>query len=515
MSIVEKNRILMLDIKEKMKYHFIEDGWINVYNYNCENIETSGIKSYLTEANKIEDIKYYDKEILIHEREYEDGDDNIYFDLLQDFIIFYNLKEYYRDEFNKSYKYYNINTAEWEDVAVISRNNVRIRYNFLFYYMSQKSKNLIIDFDYSRKTHFSLEELGIESKGNTNMKTENCIYTENIINESKVTGNLFGIFFIKFKDNFADPKEKNKGKYEEFIIGIDECGNDRLFTCDKKEISKHDHENLEEDLYTKPIFFKKEVLRKYLENKEKYFVEDGYMGRNDRYWIIEIDNSTDDYIATPLSRLSDLPHDEQLYWKSFNINGENCKISITAFIRWYAGVYSEPVGKDLRFKRIFELFNNNWNKKFGWYLFKPLNENDLYNFDSILLLENNIKQFDSCVLSLTKILVDSINEEEIEKVIKNSNTKIEKNIKGIGKLELFLDINNMSDYKSIIEVFRNLQAIRSTSIAHRKSNDNKGYEKALKYFNVDENNLNNGLKNIFSEFIEIFKKLEKHFILNN
>lgn len=58
-SIVEKNRILMLDIKEKMKYHFIEDGWINVYNYNDENIdiEISGIKSYLTEANKIEDIK--------------------------------------------------------------------------------------------------------------------------------------------------------------------------------------------------------------------------------------------------------------------------------------------------------------------------------------------------------------------------------------------------------------------------------------------------------------------------
>lgn len=517
MSIVEKNRILMLDIKEKMKYHFIEDGWINVYNYNDENIdiEISGIKSYLTEANKIEDIEDYDKEILIHEREYEDGDDNVYFDLLQDFIIFYNLKECYIDEFNKSYKYYNINTAEWEYVAVISRNNVKIRYNFLFYYMSQKRKNLIIDFDYSRKTNFSLEELGIESKDNSNEESENFIYTENIINESKVTGNLFGIFFIKFKDNFADPRKKHKGKYEEFIIGVDECGNDRLFTCNKKEISKHDHENLEENLYTKPIFFKKEVLRKYTENPEKYFIKDGYMGRIDRHWVIEIDNSTDDYIATPLSRLSDLPHDEQLYWKSFNINGESCKISITAFIRWYAGVYSEPVGKDLRFKRIFELFNNNWNKKFGWYLFKPLNENDQYNFDSILLLENNIKQFDSCVLSLTKILVDSINEEDIKKEIKNSNRTIEKDIKGIGKLELFLDINNMSDYKNIIEAFRNLQAIRSTSIAHRKSNDNKVYEKALKYFNVDENNLNNGLKNIFSEFIEIFKKLEKHFILNN
>lgn len=130
-------------------------------------------------------------------------------------------------------------------------------------------------------------------------------------------------------------------------------------------------------------------------------------------------------------------------------------------------------------------------------------------------MENNIKQFDSCVSSLTKILVDSINEEEIEKVIKNSNTKIEKNIKGIGKLELFLDINNMSDYKNIIGDFRNLQAIRSTSTAHRKSNDNKVYKKALKYFNVDENNLNSGLKNIFSEFIEIFKKLKEHFILNN
>lgn len=73
--------------------------------------------------------------------------------------------------------------------------------------MSQKRKNLIIDFDYSRKTNFSLEELGIESKDNSNEESENFIYTENIINESKVTGNLFGIFFIKFKDNFADPRK--------------------------------------------------------------------------------------------------------------------------------------------------------------------------------------------------------------------------------------------------------------------------------------------------------------------
>lgn len=379
----------------------------------------------------------------------------------------------------------------------------------IFCFIICRKKNLIIDFDYSRRTHFSLEELGIESKENTNIELENLIYTENIINDGKVMGNLRNIYFIKFKDNFVDPREKYKGRYEEFIIGTDEYGKDILFTCNKKEISKHDHENPKEDLYTKPIFFKKEVLRKYIENPEKYFIKDGYMGRIDRYCVIEIDNSTDDYIATPLSRLSDLPYDEQLYWKSFNINRENRKISITAFIRWYAGEYSEPIGRDLQFKRIFELFNNNWNKKFGWYLFKLLNENDQHNFDSIFLLENTIKQFDSCILSLTKILVDSINEEEIEKEIKNSNRTIEKDTKGIGKLKLFLEIKN------IIEVFRNLQTIRSTSTAHRKSNDNKVYEKALKYFNIYENNINNGLKNIFSEFIEILKKLEEHFISNN
>lgn len=517
MSITEKNRILMVDIKEKIKCNFIENRWINIYNYNCEDIdaETSCIKSYLTEANEIEDINNHDNEFLIYERKYDNGDENIYFDLMQDFIIFYNLKEYYEDEFNKLYKYYNINTAEWEYIVIISKNNVKIRYNFLFYYMSQKRKNLIINFDYLRKSYCSLEELEIETKENTHTESENIAYTENITNISKVMGSLWGICFIKFKDNFADPRKKDKGKYEEFIIGIDEYGNDILFTCNKKEISKHDHENPKEDLYTKPIFFKKEVLRKYIENPEKYFIKDGYMGRNDMHWVIEIDNSTDDYIATPLSRLSDLPYDEQLYWKSFNINRENRKISVTAFIRWYAGEYSEPIGRDLKFKRIFELFNNNWNKKFGWYLFKLLNENDQHNFDSIFLLENTIKQFDSCILSLTKILVDSINEEEIEKEIKNSNRTIEKDTKGIGKLKLFLEIKNTSDYKNIIEVFRNLQTIRSTSIAHRKSNDNKAYEKALNYFNIDENNLNNGLKNIFSEFIEIFKKLEEHFISNN
>lgn len=128
----------MSDVKEKMKCNFIENGWINIYNCEDTEIEISGIKSFFTEANKIEDINNHDNELLIYEREYEDGDKNTYLDLMQDFIIFYNLREYYEDEFNKLYKYYNINTAEWENIVIVSRNDVKIRYDFLFYYMSKK-----------------------------------------------------------------------------------------------------------------------------------------------------------------------------------------------------------------------------------------------------------------------------------------------------------------------------------------------------------------------------------------
>ena len=504
----EKNRLLMNDIKYKIQNNFIDNKvCIEAYNYIHDiDIETSIVKIELTKAKDIESMKKEEKYNIIYTLEYPNIDDNIFL-LNSDFILHFNLREFFKDEFNKEYKYYNDDTGEYETVVIITKNKVLIKVKFLFKYMYENKMNLSIEFDYMRYSKYKLEDLDITEKQSIEKPSSNITYNQTINYCHRTMSSLWGVSFINYPD-LSDYKKYKK--YEEFIIDVDDYGTETLFSCNIDEISKHDREYPQDNYYTKPIYFRKEVLKKYIDD-DKYFVGDGICKRKDNFWIIEIDNSGDEYVAVPFSRLHYLPHEEQLYWKSYNVYNDKCNITITAFIRWYVGVGAEPIGSDLKFKKLFPIFNKNWNYKFHWHLFKPLNEDDKHNFESLFLVENTIKKFDEIILSLSKILIDSLNENELENEIKKHNYTLEKDSKGIKKLEIFLKINNVENTDDIIASFRNLQNIRSSSVAHRKSNSKK-FTESIKFFYEDENNFNEVLKNIFNNFINILVTLDKIFL---
>ncbi len=169
--------------------------------------------------------------------------------------------------------------------------------------------------------------------------------------------------------------------------------------------------------------------------------------------------------------------------------------------------FTDPEQPDLYFKHKFEAFQEVWFKKFGWYLFKPLSEEDCYHFKSLHIpITNNRKEFDEQILSLTKILIDSLNEKELAKGI-----SIEKeNPKGIDKLEGFLNSKNVH-FKNIIEFLRNLQSLRSTSVVHRKSKKSKDYQKILNYFYFDNKELQEIFRDILTKAICILNSLEGYF----
>ena len=70
-------------------------------------------------------------------------------------------------------------------------------------------------------------------------------------------------------------------------------------------------------------------------------------------------------------------------------------------------------------------------------------------------------EFDSLILSLVKVLIDSINEKELK-------IESEKDIKGIGKLEKWFQKQGYTDYEKHIKFLRDLQRLRSTGTGHRK-----------------------------------------------
>lgn len=230
--------------------------------------------------------------------------------------------------------------------------------------------------------------------------------------------------------------------------------------------------------YLTPVFFKKEVLQKYYSHPELYTIKDSLLTCQG-LWSMSIDNHHRDIISAYLGDLGrDLPEEEQLYWKTYNIACDE-NISDVQFKRDFCNLWTAPEISDLKFKSEFDMFQNQWHEAYGWYLFKPLEDKDIYNLDKLHIpIHNTQDEFDFLILSLVKSIIDSINEKELNKLIKD-------NVSGsINKLEMWFKEMSIPNYEKQIEFLRNLQSLRSTGTGHRKG---ENYEKAAKRFNLTDN----------------------------
>ena len=131
-------------------------------------------------------------------------------------------------------------------------------------------------------------------------------------------------------------------------------------------------------------------------------------------------------------------------------------------------------------------------------IFKPLCKEDEHYFKALHLLttSSNNKEFEEQILALTKIFIDSLNEQSlvVDVVVEKPNAK------GIDKLEAFLKSKNLK-IDEMITFFRNLQQLRSSVVAHRMSPNRKETKRVLKYFEYDSKSLDSILETIFNNLI--------------
>ncbi|HSK73233.1 MAG TPA: hypothetical protein VK892_16155, partial [Pyrinomonadaceae bacterium] len=299
-----------------------------------------------------------------------------------------------------------------------------------------------------------------------------------------------------FPYNENEPKE-----FEHFIIGVDENSDPITYTCNPDELANYFGKNPEAPHYLTPVFFKREVLAKYYSNPDKYSVEDGYI-RCAGLWGLRIDNNHSKYIIVYLGDLGrDIFYSEQKYWKSFNIVPDG-KISEVQFKRGFLAEFADPESPDLLFKLLFQVVNEKWEKHFGWKIFLPLSKEDLHFFTSLRIpINNSQSEFDTQVLALTKVLIDSLNEKQIINALGSS---IE-NEKGISKFERFLEETGFASYSSHLGFLRDLQDLRSKGTAHRKG---KQYPKIAEKFGLGKKNSIDVFQDILNRAIELLKFLE-------
>lgn len=391
--------------------------------------------------------------------------------------------------------------------------------------------NLLIFFDEMRHSQQSFQELGLTPVLNQIEQGHDYIYKYSSLINCHFDGNKSGgwimgkcVLRYREKDYNHDSFEQDEKQYADFIYGYDNEGEPKLHSCKKDTLSNYFVANGDNPLEMTPIFFKKEVLEKYYSNPNKYTVNDGVVGCEGS-WSMYIDNDHRSFVIVPLVYLGYLEYSEQLYWKGYNVAPEKeMGFSRTAYTRWIEGNFYNPMFPDLHFKYRFKQFNEKWKKKFGWPLFLPLIDEDQHRYKTLhcLTTENNHSVFDEQILSMTKLVIDSLNQKSLQSEINDSNTEVvsflkERNISsssdlkaGIDKFQAFLLSKGMK-CPDMVDFLRKVQALRSNSVAHRKSNKRKDLVKLYEYFKLNELSEQQVMEEIFMKMVMTLNTLDNYF----
>ena len=221
---------------------------------------------------------------------------------------------------------------------------------------------------------------------------------------------------------------------------------------------------------------------------------------------MKIDNHHDDKVVVWLRELCFLPYKEQLHWQSHNIPPEG-GVSPTFWRRNFKGEWISSDQPEHLFKQRYDYLQKESEKYLGWQLVRPLDPRDEHHLRGLRIPSTDEQRdFDALVLSLTKILIDSLNQKELKKLIslkqeENLSPDQQEMLKGsIGCLEIALSCCGVEDAADHIAFLRKLQQLRSTGSAHRKGSN---YQKIAKDFGIESQSLRSVFAGILSKALDV------------
>jgi len=507
----ERVDLLQLSLRNYIEESWGKEGWIVLSDSNTDGIGVPNYYSALAPDDSLPDLfetcnwdlqkigvipttyDYYDDDGNLEETEYlRFGNDKGLeplmfvrsfpgikppnFDLSEEFRLFHNL---YHDSENNCF--FKIDEEQNRTlVTKIEGYTAKVRKLELLQFLAKRKINLVLYIECFKESRFSLEEHGME-KQRLEKKEENFYYRFFVDNwsgsgRSRALSGILGKMVIRYPAiNSVFPQCEEQ--YEEFIIGINEFGVEVKHSCEHRVLDKNDHLGRAPGWLT-PVHFRKEVLRKYYAEPDKYEIGP-HLIRCLTAWSLQVDIEHRDRVICYLGYLGrDLPLLEQKHWRGYNIFPEGGLSRIAMAVSFY-GVWEESEMPDFRFKSLYERVNDIWISQFGWPLFKILREDDKYKFQSLRIpLSENQAEFEDQVKNLAIILVDSLNEADIEQEV----GKDEGGLRGIGKLECLFKTWMILGFETHILFLKKLMDIRA-GVAHRKGDK---YERGKRFFKLDE-----------------------------
>ena len=482
----------------------------------------STIEYYKNKKRQVEYLRYGEDngiEPLIINRYFNESQTNYgkrvpYSEISEEFRLFHNL--YHDRETNEYIKI--DDEGNEETVGTVKPNCIKIRLKEICQFLAVKDMYLSIQFSFQGDSEYSSAELGVSEdemvgEGETKpiRKTtrdgdicwwhwQHPVYSDLRMLEGKRLIKPRP----KFKSVFPGFAEESKKKYVEFVIDIDKDGNEIIHSCDPTKLN-HYGSNPDALSDLTPVYFGKQVLDQYYRESSKYSVEDSRVSCP--WWGMCIDNHHDDKVIVWLRELCFLPYKEQLHWQSHNIPPKG-NLSETYFERYFKGSFTAISDQpEHLFKYSYAHLQKESEKYLGWQLLRPLGPRDEHHLKGLRLPSTDEQRdFDELVLSLTKILIDSLNQKELKKLISLeqeqnlSCTQKKKLERSIGCLEIALSSCGVEDAADRITFLQKLQSLRSSGSAHLKG---ANYQKIANYFGIDSKGLQAVFAGILSKALDV------------
>ena len=368
--------------------------------------------------------------------------------LAEEFVMYFKLHK--EGKGKNEYVYYQVDECGDDvEVARVMGVNLVVKLKYVKEYIAVKKLNLLVFIDEVINSTRSIDELGGNCIQMHTIKENDYIFSYSLI-ESPGFGHGYkssavfrGKCILRHNDKDIQHlwKLRDSG-YEDFVVGADEDGKEVFMSCEENRMPNLFTRQGDDPYSLSPVFFKRDVWSRHSQAVEN--------------------------------------------WKSFNVlPSPHSSYSITTLCRWFAGTPTDcSVAPDLVFKKLYAKVNDKWKTKYGWSLFKELATDDQYHFESLHLMgqDNDQKEFDGLIQSITKLLIDSLNEKQLVNAIDSTNSDVEKfltekkvkehspsNIQGgITKFECFL-ISEQAQNSDLVKLLRKVQELRSSTVAHRKS----------------------------------------------
>ena len=428
-----------------------------------------------------------------------------YNEISEEFRHFHDL---YYDK--KTDKYSKIDDAGNENiVAIVKPDKVMIRLKEIQQFLAVKEMYLSMLFEFNAFSRYTLQELGLNEVG-VEFKQDDLIcwrhdyssgthrYKEGFRSDSRLRGRRLIKPLPKSKSGFGVFAEESK--YVEFIVDVDENGDEVHHTCDPYKLDDHPGENSDSVWKYTIVHFRRQVLDKYfIGEPSKYYVRDSMVGCE--MWSMKIDDDHPDKVCVFLRELCNLPYTEQIYWKSYNIPPEG-GLSRSFFERNIEGKWVNSNQPDHLFKQNYEQLQKACEDCLRWQVLKPMAPGDAYRLQRLRVpTVDEESHFKDSVLDLTSILIERLNEKRLENLILgNRNEEIKR---GIDRLESVLDSRKIKGAEKHITFLRRLWDLRNTrGGSHPEFLKDSRYKRASAHFDLENLNCQEAFAKILEEAVQ-------------